>query len=62
MLEFNANKCPRCGSTQTYWRHGLHFDHLRRCSDCQKSYDPADEHEKYLEAERDRLSMVTYKE
>lgn len=62
IVEFSILRCPNCRSMLTHWRHGLHFDHMRRCSDCERSYDPADEYANYLTQEADRLEFNTYKE
>jgi len=60
--DFDMRRCPRCGSTTTWPRRGLHFEHSRWCSACNESYDPSEEFEKYAAAEEERMSMVTHRE
>ena len=34
--------CPLCGQ-KAFWRHGMHFDHEKRCGDCNVSWEPGEE-------------------
>lgn len=63
---FYANECQACGSRKTVWRRGIHFDHLRRCSNCEFSYDPDDSYAEMREntrkREEERLALNTSRE
>jgi hypothetical protein len=61
-MNFNIKQCPKCGGLETFWRHGVHFDHERYCGECQESYDPSEEYEKYLAWERERKLLITDKD
>ena len=61
-MDFNMRCCPTCGSTNTFRRTGVHFDHERFCSKCMESYDPEEELEKYNLLEKERLEYNTSKE
>lgn len=60
-LTFNSRECPECSSINTRWRSGVHFEYERICV-CGNTYDPSEEYEKYLAAERERLEYNTSKE
>ena len=32
--------CPECGSPNVRWRHGVHFEHEKRCSSCDYCWEP----------------------
>jgi transposase-like protein len=61
-MDFKLNQCPSCKSLNTWWHHGLNFEHQRKCSDCGKVYAPDYELERYKDAEKERLLMNTSKE
>ena len=58
ILDFHFTKCPHCGSTKTFWRRGVHFDHERLCRSCGESYDPAEELERSKQQEAERKELV----
>lgn len=54
---FDPERCPICGKRdQTFRRHGLHFERMLRCGRCDRSYDPEEEYEKWLETKKRRQS------
>lgn len=62
MLEYQQKRCPVCGSTNSFQRHGAMYDHERLCSDCRESWDPLVEYQRYLTAEIERLTMNTHRD
>ena len=38
--QVNIEQCPKCKSTKTCWRKGLHYDNERLCGDCGETYEP----------------------
>lgn len=56
---FDYRQCPKCGNIHTHWRSGVHFDHERICSRCDHDWDPDEEYQKYLQAERKRREQCT---
>lgn len=61
-MDFDLRRCPQCGSRNTHWRSGVHFDHERRCADCGKTWDPKDERQANHDHDRERLEFNTHKD
>lgn len=62
MLTFDYRRCPKCNSTDTVCRRGLHFKEMRRCCDCGECWDLDDELELYRQSEIERLELNTHRE
>lgn len=58
----NIYICPECGSTESFYRTGVHFDHEKKCCKCGHCWDPYDIYDKYVQEEEERLKMNTSKE
>lgn len=60
--DFSIRRCPKCGNTETHWRHGVHFEHERRCPKCSHCWDPDEEYQKWQQAEKERLEFNTHRD
>lgn len=62
MIPYNPYRCPLCAG-HTVRRHGVHFEHERRCGECKHCYDPEEELQKWrgskdgLAYEREQLAL-----
>ena len=34
LKRYHVPECPNCGSKNTHWRTGVHFEHERMCGEC----------------------------
>ena len=59
MTDFNPRRCPRCGSSDTVSRFGMHFDRERRCRNCDCCYAPEEERQKWEQQEAARRESCT---
>lgn len=40
----------------------MHFDHMRRCPKCERSYEPDEKYQKGLTTEKERLYYNTHRD
>lgn len=59
---FDLKQCPKCSSTDTVSRHGVYFDHMRRCCTCGHCWDSDNEIDRYHRSEIERLDLNTHRE